>query len=106
MSTSVPALTPEQRAEALAKAARIRKDRGEMLAALKAGRVSLLDVLDREDDAARHTRVLQLLRSLPGVGTVRARRHLIDLGISETRRVQGLGERQRERLVKLFPPQS
>ncbi|MFZ3552319.1 integration host factor, partial [Streptomyces sp. 4.24] len=37
--------------------------------------------------------------------TVRARRHLIDLSISETRKIGGLGDRQRERLIKLFPPQ-
>ncbi|MFJ2752811.1 integration host factor, actinobacterial type [Streptomyces sp. NPDC087297] len=105
MPAPIPTLTPEQRAEALAKAARVRKDRAEMRAALKAGRLSLLDVLNRDDDVARQTRVLHVLDSLPGIGKVRARRHLIDLGISETRKVQGLGERQRERLVKLFPPQ-
>ncbi|MFI8265510.1 hypothetical protein [Streptomyces sp. NPDC085665] len=39
------------------------------------------------------------------MGKVLARRHLIDLGISDSRRVQGLGERQLERLVKIFPPE-
>lgn len=106
MPTPLPALTPEQRAEALAKAGRVRKERSEMLAALKAGRLSLLDVLDRGGDTARQTRALQLLQSLPGVGTVKARRHLVDLGISETRRIQGLGARQRARLIELFPPQA
>ncbi|MFI8515658.1 integration host factor, actinobacterial type [Streptomyces sp. NPDC085460] len=105
MSNSLPSLTSEQRAEALVKAGRIRKERSEMLVALKAGRISLLDVLDRGDETARQTRALHLLQSLPGVGKVRARRHLVDLGISETRRVQGLGERQRARLIELFPPQ-
>lgn len=47
MSNTLPSLTSEQRAEALAKAGRIRKERSEMLVALKAGRISLLDVLDR-----------------------------------------------------------
>ncbi|ALO05606.1 hypothetical protein AQF52_8098 [Streptomyces venezuelae] len=104
MSNTLPSLTSEQRAEALARAGRIRKERSEMLVALKAGRISLLDVLDRGDVTARQTRALHLLQSLPGVGKVRARRHLVDLGISETRRVQGLGERQRARLIELFPP--
>ncbi|MFF4859995.1 integration host factor, actinobacterial type [Streptomyces rubiginosohelvolus] len=105
MPTPLPALTSEQRAEALAKAARVRKERSEMLAALKAGRLSLLDVLHRGDDTARQTRALHLMQSLPGVGAVKARRHLVDLGISETRRIQGLGARQRARLIELFPPQ-
>ncbi|MFD6534925.1 integration host factor, actinobacterial type [Streptomyces goshikiensis] len=105
MPAPIPPLTPEQRAEALAKAARVRKERAEMLAALKAGRVSLLDVLDRDDETARRTRVLSLLQAIPGIGTVRARRHLIDLSIAEHRKIGGLGDRQRERLIKLFPPQ-
>ncbi|MER6237624.1 integration host factor, actinobacterial type [Streptomyces clavifer] len=104
--TSLPTLTPEQRAEALAKAGRVRKERSDMLAALKAGRISLLDVLDRGDDTARQTRALHLLQSLPGVGTVKARRHLVDLDIAETRRIQGLGKRQRARLIELFPPRT
>ncbi|MFZ3475386.1 integration host factor, actinobacterial type [Streptomyces sp. 4.24] len=69
MPAPIPPLTPEQRAEALAKAARVRKERAEMLAALKAGRVSLLDVLDRGDETARQTRVLSLLQAIPGIGT-------------------------------------
>ncbi|WDN56052.1 integration host factor, actinobacterial type [Streptomyces clavuligerus] len=106
MTNPLPDLTAEQRTEALAKAVRVRRDRSEMLADLKAGRISLLDVLDREDNTARQTRALQLLQALPGIGRVRARRHLVDLGISETRKVQGLGDRQRKRLIELFPSQS
>ncbi|MFI8265509.1 hypothetical protein [Streptomyces sp. NPDC085665] len=52
MPSPLPTLTPEQRAEALAKAARVRKARGAMLGDLKAGRISLLDVLNRDDDTA------------------------------------------------------
>ncbi|MGO4456579.1 hypothetical protein AB4039_04510 [Streptomyces sp. M-16] len=65
------------------------------------------EILDGHDtfSIARQTRALHLLQSLPGIGEVRARRHLIDLGISDSRRVQRRGERQRERLVELFPPQ-
>lgn len=102
MPTPTPTLTSEQRAAALAKAVRIRKERSEMLAALKARRLSLADVLERDDDTARQTRALHLLQSLPGIGKVGARRHLTELGIAETRRVQGLGKRQRERLIELF----
>ncbi|MCX4633370.1 MULTISPECIES: integration host factor, actinobacterial type [unclassified Streptomyces] len=103
---TLPTLTPEDRAAALVKAAQARKERAAMLAELKAGRSSVLDILDRSDDIAGRTLVRQVLESLPGVGKVRAGRHLIDLGISDTRRVQGLGQRQRERLIQLFPPQA
>ncbi|MGQ4353104.1 integration host factor, actinobacterial type [Streptomyces drozdowiczii] len=104
MPTPLPILTLEQRADALAKAGRVRRERSKMLAALEAGGLSLLDVLDRGEDTARQTRAVQ--QSLPGVSTVKARRHLVALGISKARRVQNLGERQRARLIELFPPRS
>ncbi|MEU5417865.1 integration host factor, actinobacterial type [Streptomyces sp. NPDC020667] len=102
---ALPALTPEARAEALKKAAAVRKERGEVLARLKDGTVSLKEVLERDDTVVGKTHARRVLESLPGVGKVRAGQLLADLGISERRRVQGLGARQRERLLELFPPQ-
>ena len=40
-----------------------------------------------------------MLESLPGVGKVKARRIMEEIGISETRRVAGLGAQQREALL-------
>ncbi|MET9779396.1 integration host factor, actinobacterial type [Streptomyces sp. NPDC006367] len=102
---ALPKLTAEARAEALRKAAAVRKERGEVLAALKNGTVSLESVLERDDAVVGKTYVRRLLESLPGIGKVRAGQLLSDLGISERRRVQGLGARQRERLLELFPQQ-
>ncbi|WP_405680630.1 MULTISPECIES: hypothetical protein [unclassified Streptomyces] len=47
-------------------------------------------------------RVRCLLESLPGIGSARAGQLLADFGISESRRVQGLGPAQRARQ---FPQQ-
>ena len=44
--------------------------------------------------------MLSLLESLPGVGKVKARRIMEDIGISETRRVRGLGPQQRQALLE------
>lgn len=102
---ALPALTAEARAEALKKAVAVRKERGEVLAQLKAGKVSLKEVLEREGDAVvGKTYVKRLLESLPGIGKVRAGQLLNDLEISERRRVQGLGARQKDRLLEIFPP--
>ncbi|MET9294867.1 integration host factor, actinobacterial type [Streptomyces sp. NPDC003077] len=98
----VPHLTAQARAEALRKAAAVRKERGAVLAGLKGGTVSLHEVLRRKDAVVGKTYVRRLLESLPGVGKVRADRLLTELGISERRRVQGLGPRQKERLLELF----
>ena len=43
-------------------------------------------------------RVTELLRSIPGIGRVRAERHIAELEISPRKRVGGLGARQRPRL--------
>jgi ribosomal protein S13 len=45
-------------------------------------------------------KVLAVLESLPGLGKVKARRLMDDVGISETRRIQGLGDQQRRKLFE------
>ena len=45
-------------------------------------------------------KVLNVLESLPGLGKVKARRAMDEVGISETRRVQGLGDQQRRKLLE------
>ncbi|GAA1889497.1 integration host factor, actinobacterial type [Streptantibioticus ferralitis] len=101
---ALPPLTPSQRAEALEKAKAVRKERGDLMAALKAGTLPLTDLLARQDTVVGKIRVRRVLESLPGIGAVRAGQLLADLGISESRRVQGLGANQRARLLALFPP--
>ena len=44
-----------------------------------------------------------MLESLPGVGKVKAHRTMEEIGISETRRVRGLGAQQREALLEVVP---
>jgi signal recognition particle GTPase len=97
-----PALTPEQRAAALEKAAAARKDRAELKEKLKMGSVTLSDALKKADtdDVIGKLKVVSLLESLPGVGKVKARRIMLDIGISDTRRVRGLGPQQRSALLE------
>ncbi len=47
-------------------------------------------------------KVSALLEALPGVGKVRARQIMEEIGISESRRVRGLGSNQIAALVKRF----
>ncbi|MEU9419642.1 integration host factor, actinobacterial type [Streptomyces sp. NPDC051000] len=103
---ALPALTPTQRAEALQKAVAVRKERGELLAELKAGTLPLSDLLEREDPVVGKIRMRRLLESLPGIGPIRAEQLLAELRVSGARRVQGLGANQRIRLLALFPRQS
>jgi ribosomal protein S13 len=45
-------------------------------------------------------KVVSVLESLPGLGKVKARRLMETVGISESRRLQGLGAKQRAELLK------
>ena len=62
---ALPVLTPEQRQASLAKAREVRTARSALLAELRANTVTLADVLGREDDLARRTKVSQVLRAVP-----------------------------------------
>ena len=99
----LPTLTPEQREQALAKAAEARKRRAELKGQLKSEKLSLRDVLNRQgDEVVGKMKVSSVLESLPGVGKVRARRIMERLDISATRRVRGLGAKQKDALLTEF----
>lgn len=97
---ALPQLTDEQRMEALAKAAQTRHARAELREKIKSGKVSLESVLDSDDPVATRMMVSTLIESLPGYGKAKAAKIMDELGISASRRVKGLGARQRERLIE------
>ncbi|MEV1021090.1 integration host factor, actinobacterial type [Streptomyces sp. NPDC050264] len=101
---ALPALTAQQRAEALKRAIAVRVERGEVLTALQRGTLSLREILERSGDpVVGAMRVHRLLTALPGIGEVRAGQLMRELGIPARRRVQGLSGVQRERLQAIFP---
>ncbi|MGH8983275.1 MAG: integration host factor, actinobacterial type [Acidimicrobiia bacterium] len=99
-----PALTPEQRQAALAKAAAARRQRAEVKEKLKMGSLTLRELFEQgdRDETLAKLKVVSVLESLPGVGKVRARRLMQELDISESRRLRGLGRNQREALLGRF----
>jgi hypothetical protein len=100
---ALPTLTPEQRTQALAKAAEARKKRAELKGELKSGKRTLGDVLMRStEDTVGKMKVSAVLESLPGVGKVRAQKLMDELDISASRRVRGLGAKQRAQLLDRF----
>jgi len=99
-----PQLTPEQRTAALAKAAEARRARAELKEKLKMGSISLSAVLDQAEGNAviGKTKVLAVIESLPGVGKVKARRTMDEIGIAESRTLKGLGAQQLKALLEAF----
>lgn len=100
---SIPKLTAEQRAAALQKAQQMRTDRMVLRQELKTGRMSLAQFFERSDEELiGKMRVKYLLESLPQVGKITAAKLMEEIGIDETRRVQGLGSRQKADLLAKF----
>ncbi|MBG9372593.1 integration host factor, actinobacterial type [Corynebacterium diphtheriae] len=101
---ALPKLTDEQRKEALAKAAEARKARAELKEQLKRSDITLKEVLDKasSDEIIGKTKVSALLESLPKVGKVKAKEIMEELEIAQTRRLRGLGDRQRRALLERF----
>jgi hypothetical protein len=100
----LPTMTPEQRESALAKAAEARKARSALLAEVKSGGLELKDLFARSDDVAKKTRVVQVLRALPGYGPAKVTTLMTDSGVDEKRRVGGLSSSQRTKLLEAVAP--
>ena len=101
---ALPPLTPEQRSAALAKAAEARKGRAEIKGKLKSGALSLDELIQAagDDEIVGKMKVFAVLESMPGVGKVKAQKLMDRFEISATRRVRGLGARQRAALQAEF----
>jgi len=91
----------------LEKAGAARRQRAEVKDKLKMGALSLSELFeatDRGDESGNmlaKLKVVSVLESLPGVGKVNAKRLLKGLDISDGRRLGGVGDKQRERLLRV-----
>ncbi|MDQ2850103.1 integration host factor, actinobacterial type [Dermatophilaceae bacterium Sec6.4] len=101
---ALPQLTPEQRAQALEKAADARRERAQIKNRLKNAQGSLRDVVEagKTSEVIGKMRVSALLESMPGVGRIKAAQIMLDIGISSGRRVRGLGVHQAAALLERF----
>ncbi len=101
---ALPVITPEQRADALAKAKLANAERMKLKAGLKAGTMTVAGAFREAgtSDAIARMKVSVLLQALPGVGKARAAKVMADCGIPDTRRVRGLGSNQRAALEREF----
>jgi hypothetical protein len=88
----------------LEKAAVVRRERAEVKNRLKNSGASLSEVLKegQDNEVVGKMKVVDLLQSMPGLGKVRARKLMEEIGISESRRVRGLGANQIAALEREF----
>lgn len=91
-----------QRMDALARANHIRSERAQLKRELKAGRVSIADLLVDPPSCIDTAKVFDLLLAVPRYGRVKVNKVLAHCRISPSKTVGGLSERQRAELVTML----
>ncbi len=102
MSPVPPSLTHEQRVAAAATAVANRRRRAEVKRLVKSGQLSLAELFDLADheECVAQMRAHDLISALPAIGEVKASRIMAQANIAQSRRIRGLGPRQRELLFQ------
>ena len=98
MVNKPPILSASDRAAAGAKAVTSRRERAAVKAQLTSGEIGIFDVINDARESIQRMRVRELLDAAPGVGPRRAFTLMSKAGISETRRIAGLGSHQLQKL--------
>ncbi|MGM7778595.1 integration host factor, actinobacterial type [Arthrobacter sp. KNU-44] len=98
---TLKALSPEERSDALEKAARARARRALAKEQLRTGELSFARLIKsaQTDEAIARMRVSELIEAVPGIGPVRAATIMAEIGIAASRRLRGLGIHQSRSLI-------
>lgn len=99
----IPPLTDDQRRAALKKAMRVRAERMQLKRDLKQGLVTARQAFELSDkgmEAASGMRIEQLIMALPDHGKAKAAAIMRKLDIIPSRRLRGVGVRQRLALLE------
>lgn len=102
MSPTPPILSQEQRVQASRLAVANRRRRAEVKRQVKSGELSLeelFELAEREECVAQ-MRAYDLISALPAIGEVKAERIMKNASIAQTRRIRGLGPKQRAGLFR------
>ncbi len=98
---AIPTLTEAERKAALEKAKEARIKRAEVREKLKSGKLTLKQVLKMKDDPIiGRMKVSTLIETLPGYGKAKSEKIMNELQIAESRRLRGLGDRQKAALLE------
>jgi S13-like H2TH domain len=97
-----PSLTQEQRVQASRLAVANRRRRAEVKRLVKTGRMSLEEIfaLAENEECVAQMRAYDLISALPAIGEVKAERIMAKAAIAKTRRIRGLGPKQRAELFR------
>ena len=102
MTPTPPTLTQQQRVEASRLAVANRRRRAEVKRLVKCGELSLEELFElaRREECVAQMRAYDLISALPAIGEVKAERIMSRAAIAKTRRIRGLGPKQRAELFR------
>ena len=102
MTPTPPTLSQEQRVEASRLAVANRRRRADVKRLVKSGELSLdeLFALAAHEECVAQLRAYDLISALPAIGEVKAERIMKSASIAKTRRIRGLGPKQRAELFR------
>jgi hypothetical protein len=100
--TAAPERSLMQRMDALQRANDIRTRRAQLKRDLKAGRVSIHNLLREPPEYVETAKVFDMLLAVPKYGRVKVGKILQTCRISPSKTIGGLSERQRTELVSLL----
>ena len=100
MSPKPPILSDEARRAAGAQGVKARQERAEFKSAITSGARTFFDAINDPRESIQKMRVADLLQSVPGIGQRRTFLVMGKIGISPSRRIQGLGAKQLAALRK------
>lgn len=95
--------TTEQRMTALEKANAVRRWRAQLKRDMKARRLRAHELLREPPEMIHSMKVLDLLLAAPKIGRTKAMRMLTRAGVSPSRSVGALSDRQRQMLLAALP---
>ncbi len=102
ISTQTPERSHQQRMDALRRANDIRSERAKLKERLRAGDVSITDVLEDPPACVHTAKVLDLVLAAPKYGRVKANKLLERCRVSSSKTVNGLTPRQRKELLDML----
>ncbi len=102
MVPTPPSLTQQQRVEASRLAVANRRRRAEIKRLVKTGQLSLEELFElaAREECIAQMRAYDLISALPAIGEVKAERIMKAAQIAKTRRIRGLGPKQRAELFR------
>lgn len=99
---TAPERTHEQRMSALGNANKIRSERAALKRSLKAGQVSVLDILMEPSERLETMKVFDLLLACPKYGRVKVNKILNVCRVSPSKTIGGLSQRQRTEILSML----